>query len=32
MPSPLWWSASLRLACAALLAATLWLVIAWAVA
>ena len=32
IPSPLWWSASLRLACAALLAATLWLVIAWAVA
>jgi hypothetical protein len=32
MPSPLWWSASLRLAWAAVLSAALWLVIAWAVA
>jgi hypothetical protein len=32
MPSPLWWSAPLRLACAALLSAVLWLVIGWAMA
>lgn len=31
-PSPLWWSASKRLAWAALLGAALWAVIAWAVA
>jgi hypothetical protein len=30
--SPLWWSAWQRLACATLLVALLWLVIAWAVA
>lgn len=29
--SPLWWSASQRLACAAVLIAVLWLVIAWAI-
>jgi hypothetical protein len=32
MPSPLWWSAPLRLACAGLLSAVLWLVIGWAMA
>jgi hypothetical protein len=31
-PSPLWWSAWQRLACATLLVALLWLVIGWAVA
>ena len=30
--SPLWWSAWQRIACATLLVALLWLVIAWAVA
>ena len=30
--SPLWWSASHRLACAVLLIVLLWLVIGWAVA